>query len=394
MVLVQHLLDFINFDMHIKIESIDTLPLLDKELLYINPWTIAQHNPTLVNNLDKRTRNHVMFNVAVNDRGNSPRFDPDNYICKVATNPKYNIDPTWTNLTVNTFDDITDRRALEIEKRIDDYESVYLFWSGGIDSTVILCSILKTWQPCSIKKLKIALNNFSIAENPAMYDSTVKFMNTVNMDHIFNNKIPFTSTSLYITGHGADPIVDYPSIIQFNRQHPHVFHKPWKEHVDTLIKYFVTNTDAATANFVFQSITESLTKHNIPADTVFDFLWWTSFNWAYNLELYQVLGCYPIAESNIEVQQFLEENHCTFFNTQDYHNWAVTSIGQGLKIQNTIETAKYAFKKYIYNFNKDDMYFKYKMKEESVPKNKHLPPNRKTVYAVDTSYNVYYIYNT
>jgi len=100
-----------------------------------------------------------------------------------------------------------------------------------------------------------------------------------------------------------------------------------------------------------------------------------------------MLWQYQDLSNVVNTKKFIEENIFFWFNNLECHNWAVSLIGTSYRSQDDIY--KYAFKKYIYNFDKDLEYFKYKEKEYSTPKNPQVVKN-KQVLAVDTDYNLYY----
>ena len=72
-----------------------------------------------------------------------------------------------TNFT-STFEELTNRRAVELW---DIGKPVRLWWSGGIDSTCALVSLLKTRRLDS--NLIVYLSTDSVKENPRFYDLLV-----------------------------------------------------------------------------------------------------------------------------------------------------------------------------------------------------------------------------
>jgi len=57
-----------------------------------------------------------------------------------------------------------------------------------------------------------------------------------------------------------------------------------------------------------------------------------------------------------------------WFNAREYQQWSMVNNNNGLKIRNTLASYKYIQRKYIYDFDKNDWYFHFKTKLESLSK--------------------------
>ena len=55
-----------------------------------------------------------------------------------------------------------------------------------------------------------------------------------------------------------------------------------------------------------------------------------------------------------------------WFNGTDYQLWSMANNNNGSKIRNTIGTYKYVAREYIHNYDKNDWYFHFKTKLESL----------------------------
>jgi hypothetical protein len=369
-------------------KDITYLPLLDKELLYIEPAQLL--TPTnysaIASLLDSTTLNKIRFGYYIGSTGSYPRFDIDSYFYTIRRNPILNIIPD-SNPIYNAFDIITDTRALEVCTASDAYEKVYIFWSGGIDSTVILCALLKNWDKSSLSKLIVVLNRHSIDENPVMYQYIIqKNISITDTNEFYSGNLRFTNSALYLSGNTGDPLFGYPRIYEFNDQYPGIYNKPWRKNKDMLRQWFSINAGEESGLFALECIINSLV---IDVDTVYDFLWWTNFNWGWDFDIYQQSWLFQMIEPTVNAKKFLEENNILFFNSKAYQNWAVSTIGTNLKIGNTVSSHKLAAKQYIYEFNQDLAYFQNKIKEDSISKNTEFARCNRMV-AVDTDYNLYY----
>lgn len=375
----------------------DQLPLLETDLFYVNHHLIlntSQCREEILSNLDTKLKFESLFGMYTNPGGTYPRFHRETSSYKLFKNPVYPYLTDLKSFKKLDFSSITDSRSLDLLKFSQSYEKIYLFWSGGIDSTVILCSILKNWSAADLEKLTIVLNDHSISENNEMYlkyiDGKIK---TEQVDRFFSGDIKFSHDCIYVDGNVGDS-VSYLQIDRFDNMFPGYYLKPWKSNIDVLIKYFHEFTTEQNALETYKRIVRSLNSSGLEVETIFDFLWWMTFNWLHEKMLYNILWQYTpcfFANPNMDIKKFLESNMFQWFNGNDYQDWMVGTIGTKERIGDSIFTNKYAFKKYIFDFNKDEQYFLYKKKEESTPRIK-TSDNHIILCAIDTDYNYYYRY--
>jgi len=69
--------------------------------------------------------------------------------------------PDYDNNFNKKISTICDERALEIQdKLLSSNKELYVMWSGGIDSTAVLVSILKNFKSEALKRVVVCLNLF------------------------------------------------------------------------------------------------------------------------------------------------------------------------------------------------------------------------------------------
>jgi hypothetical protein len=366
-------------------------PLLDKELHFINPARVftPENFSVLSSQIDISMLNKFRLGFLTQQSCCYPRFNLSDYLYNIKPNCKYNILPD-ANPSLIDFTELTDARVIELENTASKYEKVYLFWSGGIDSTLILCAVLKNCSKEFLSKLVIVLNHHCIAEFPEMYsDHIFGKLAEVSTDEFIAGRLGPTNNALYITGDVGDPIFGYDSIVAFDTRYPELYKKPWMKNKDKLTSYFSLSTQhPGIGKFVMEYVEESLNQANIEVDTVYDLLWWTNFNWGYDIDLYMNWWVNELPET-LNARQFHEENLFLFYNCRAFQNWAVASIGTNLKVGETATTHKKSAKQYILEYTGNTDYFINKMKEDSAPKNIQIFDKRRLV-AVDTDYNFYY----
>jgi len=105
----------------------------------------------------------------------------------------------------STFDELTSRRAVELW---DIGKPIRLWWSGGIDSTCALVSLLKTRRLDT--SLTVYLSTNSVQENPRFYDLLVN--KKINLqwhsheNYIYDNVELWNGQSINVNGNGGDEL--------------------------------------------------------------------------------------------------------------------------------------------------------------------------------------------
>jgi hypothetical protein len=368
-------------------QTTKSLPLKEKELIYINVNGIiytTKNKYEFLKNIDSIDRARFMIHIATNETLVYPRFNLDRISHTVKRNPSIHFIPNHETALDST--SLFDLRSLQLQASAEDYDKVYIFWSGGIDSTLVLCSVLRNFK--NLSKIVVVLNKHSIAEYPDMYTNYIEGkLATISTDEFFDSNIQFSHNNLYTSGEIGGPLISFDSFENFNERYPGIHTRPWKNHVNEILKYFTENTNINSAVFTYNEIIETAQSAKIDLRTVYEFLWWVNFNWGHDIDIVSMLWNYQQLDDTINSKKFIEQNCFFWYNGQEFQNWAVSLLGQELMSRGNIQ--KYIYKKYIYEFNNDLDYFKYKNKEVSTPKNAKLYLNKK-VLAIDTDYNFYY----
>jgi len=371
-------------------QTTSELPLLDQELIYADMPSMVYrslHQSNIVNSLPRDTERKLKFFTSVNEGGCYPRFNPED--CCYNLNPDYDITPRmdFKNLIKIDFETQTDLRSLELKEKLKTFERVYVFWSGGIDSTLVLTAILKNWSMSELQSLTVVCNHNSIKEHSSFYHRFIlNKLDTVSTDLFYSDKEKFDSKNIYVSTETADALIAYSEIKEFGSRYPGLFKKSYKKHTKEILEYFGNDYYAYHS---YEQILSSLKKNSVEVDTIFDFLWWINFNWGFDLEVYYMLWTYSIWPEHIDTRSFLQNNIFDWFKTVEYQNWSVGAIGSSDKIRDTIESNKFVYKKYIFDFDKDLEYFLYKTKEPSTSLNKDIMHGKKVV-AIDKDWTLYY----
>jgi hypothetical protein len=340
---------------------------------------------------------------------------------KTVLHPGLEIPPQAENCKL-TFDEITDFISISIKNQIQETNKKYvLFYSGGIDSTVCLVSLLKNLSATDLKNITVALSAESIIENPVFYTKFIKDKIQVidSSQHLYVDLIDKGYTC--ITADLGDTIFGtelgtklYPRLKYLNNNlsvnskkilEKHFYTVSDKEvhyslYSDVIISYFdshLPNEKNNFGKFFYEKVIQNIETSDVPIYSLHDFFWWIIFNIKYSFCALRPGMIYSTGKNRKHL--FDNENIFNWFGTVDYQHWSLSNNNNGEKIKgNQPNSYKYAARKYIYEFDKNDWYFNHKLKIASL--RQIFMRNYRThfnefdnLFAMDTDYNVHYYGN-
>jgi hypothetical protein len=376
---------------YIYLDKSTNLQLLDKELYFVNQRFLSLNNDVLYNST-KEYCDLNFWSITKEYSAAYPRYDISDSIFKLTPQPNISLLVDVKSKTFNkTFADVTDQRSFDLLNFSKDYNNIYIFWSGGIDSTIILTSVLKNWSKEDLKKIVVILNEYSIEENENFYLKFIKNkLATCSTTLFFSGEVNFNNSSIYISGEAADALAGHQYLNKFEMMYPGLQLKPFKKHTSSIINFFARHHNLEYASYTFKKIVRSINYHNIEIDTVFDFFWWIAFNWCYEKHVYNIIWqCIPELDPSLNLEKFIKNNYFQWYNSEDYQYWAIQNKSNLINFVNDVKSNKFFQKKYIFDFDSNLDYFENKIKEASTPKNTMLS-NHKVMCALDTDYNIYY----
>ena len=220
---------------------------------------------------------------------------------------------------------------------------ITLFWSGGIDSSVALISLLEEKHNTDILNIRYTQN--SIEEFPEMWKKLVKDKNNpIHDKDVIDKKLFEDHDIIKITGEcgdqcfGSDALLDKWDYIN----------KDW----ETIFTFGYDNM--AIVEVLFEIV--ELAPFEIK--TIFDLYWWINF-------------CFKWEDVNSRIVfKYAQTPHWqstfSFFNTEDFQKWSINN--HDIKHQGTWKTYKQPAKEFINKYLKDENYRKNKTKELSLIK--------------------------
>jgi hypothetical protein len=278
---------------------------------------------------------------------------------------------------VNTFfSDIMDARAIQLfDQAVESNRKLVVMYSGGIDSTAILVSLLKNISPSDLKQhVVVLLSELSIMENPNFYrEHVIKKFNCAS-----SFRFPYflgNDNYLTVSGENADQLFgsQVTSYFSRSRNFKDMF-KPINQMKGEIVDWMkgrmiADNVDAKCAEELFDLLEKIVSSAPIELDDVHKFFWWINFTTKWQSVYVRMLGF----SQNIGKIK-LEENYTTFYHPEEFQLWSMNNTDKLIK--DTGSSSKYIVKEYILDYNKDLDYFNNKSKIGSLSalfKHKNVP---------------------
>lgn len=254
-------------------------------------------------------------------------------------------------------DELCNNRAKEILKLMNDMQlPIMVHWSGGIDSTVVLVSLLKNFTSEELKNVVVALNISSINENPAFFNKHVLGKFKLFDSSHWAPTVDMLSTHIHITGQYADQLFPTGKILSMERKNPGYALTPLDKSCEWWMRPIIT--DAANLGINLQNVG--------------DFYWWTSFNYRWSeIELKDILELIDFCTADTYFTY--KANHIHWFNTEEFQQWSIGDYDRSTKLD--IKQYKIDFKKYIYRYDRNAEYLLYKTKVGSTRSHKFKTPS-------------------
>jgi hypothetical protein len=294
------------------------------------------------------------------------------------------------------FADVVDEAIISsVATQIDQGKTVYLFWSGGIDSTMIAVALLKNLTVSQLTQVCFVQCPESKQENPYFYNKYLKDLNHIYLEWhdmpSFIAGLDLTKT-LILNGEGADYLIGHTMSYNLFYNNPNSVVQPWSQYKDTIIDIFHGNGIAPEYHDgILDSIVSTAKLAGLELNTIYDFYWWFTYNFKFDS---------PVLRSHLLLGENLSDSDFAYFSKNCYFNLFTDSkIQQWIlsaditeKLEFNKKLIKYPYKKYIYDFDKNELYFMKKRKLFS-----WQPPTARSsllkYFAFDKNYQRYSLFD-
>jgi len=234
------------------------------------------------------------------------------------------------------FEEVMNQRARDIIRLAELRNmDITVLYSGGIDSTAVLVSLLKNQVDTS--RLHVVLTQRSISEYPLFWTETVSKLNyqVVNILNEANYH-----NSLIATGSLGDQLFGLST----------GFMLPADAKV---------NLEKEFSSDIIEWLTPWLEKSPVGMKTNHDFIWWMRFSLTWQHVQLSIMSKLDLVAHHLTFSHFLD-----FYGSKDFQLWSI--LNHDKKIKSDWKSYKYPLKDYIYEYTKDAEYRDNKVKLRSL----------------------------
>ncbi len=263
-----------------------------------------------------------------------------------------------------TFEEICNERAVYILNQSDKHScDIYVMWSGGIDSTLALISLLKNVKENQIGKIVVVMSEDSIRENPHFFRDHVRGKLRTQTRSIFS--VVIGSKNILVSGEHNDQIfgnsIMKKLIIRYGNG---IIHAPYSR--DTLYAHFRDIIGDVPANRYMDLLERLIEAAPIPIRSNFEFNWWYNYVlWWQSVYMRTFAHVSPRYTDRITFK-YAREYYQPFYNTEDFQLWSLNNLDK--RIKDTWKSYKWVCKDIIYEYTKDVDYRDNKVKAGSLIK--------------------------
>jgi hypothetical protein len=265
-----------------------------------------------------------------------------------------------------SFAEVCNERAIEISKLPG---TLYVMWSGGIDSTVAIAAILKNWSADDLKRVVVLCNNDSIKENKNFFSFIAKnFKVETSTDKIEN----LLKLGYVLTGEMGDQILGSDVPISTAKQGEEILFENFEN--GALKMYSAINQEYA--HGYFNKYRPIIDEAPFKIKTVFDFCWWLNFT-----QKWQHIKFRTLASKSWTDPGKWESRLLHFFDTLDFQVWSIHNHDK--KIKTSWHSYKYIAKEYVIEYTKDQLF----MNKLKLPSLQNLFLGNEFNWSIDEEWN-------
>ena len=276
--------------------------------------------------------------------------------CDIKVYEPFKLPDLSTSPTYQACCDEAAQDLLKLQERLQ--KPIYLFYSGGIDSTLVLVSLLKV-EPKLHDRVVIVLSPESIRENPRFYREHVR---KFRLESSLGSLDLLDGSKILVGGEHNDQLfgTDLGEFVNSNLEFS-LLHQPFtRELIVKLMTLKLVPEQAA--HIWFDVMTYHIKQAPIQVRTVFEFFWWVNFCFKWQPVFFRILA----RSRRLLTHELVRDYFHHFFSTSNFQRWSM--LNPELKLGSSWDTYKQLAKDIIFEFTRDDDYHKFKLKEVSLHK--------------------------
>lgn len=264
-----------------------------------------------------------------------------------------------------TYEDLCNERARQLLARADRLDlPLYTFWSGGVDSTCVLVSLLKMANSAQRERIVVLMSEGSIAEYSSFY---CKFIRGTHLRRESATLFPYVigTKRLLVSGEhndqlfGSDIISDVINLFgvdavreRYDRRLFTAFFARKLGGNEKVAQLYVN---------LFEQLADGAPVH---LSSNYDFFWWINFAVKWQTVYMRILSYTAERNINLVTPEYLKTYYAPFYNTEGFQLWSMNNIDQ--RMRNGWKSYKWPAKEVIYEFTKDAEYRDNKVKRGSL----------------------------
>jgi len=291
--------------------------------------------------------------------------------------------PEYDSTFNKSFAEVTDAKASSIQQQIRSGKKFVIMYSGGIDSTVIVVSLLKNLSKEELENITIAASADSIIENPMFWKlilkNNLKILDSGKYkydDLIESGLIPITADegdSIFGTLIGLSLYNNFDYYIKdfspgtrsnlmdlkYRITDPEIHFSRYK---DLIIKHLSLPHNETFGELLYEKYVHNINTASVPIHSLHDFFWWLIFNVKYlNSSVRGALYFNDRVDWKTAIYTITN-----WYNDSEYQKWSMVNNNNGKKIRDTVISYKSVAKEYIFEYDKNPYYKNFKTKLESL----------------------------
>lgn len=356
----------------IKFEWFDWAQILkfDRQLLYcdwVAPEIKKRASWALVPSIDGHHRNRALDHDPYSPWGSLPSRWPI---------------PVFDHRYADrTFSDCFDQAVADIVQQ-HQHKKIYVLWSGGIDSTTVICALIKCIPTHLHKDVKILLSQHSIIENRVFYHSMIlPRFEIIDIDHSDLTKVFGDDDAVIFDGEGGNQInLGFYVYNRANAGDWQWLDQNWQD-LD-LGKTLEWHSPAGQQ--ILDAWVDSVSHSPVPIRNLYELLWWVNFVFKFEQVMYKKPVQTYSLYTDTSFHDFITQKMLRPYAHEIMQQWSMCSVDKRQWHDKRL-AVKYFQRKYIYDVDHNEFYFRFKHERGSGSAILEDLSN----FALDTQGNIY-----
>ena len=263
--------------------------------------------------------------------------------------------PSYRNITAS-MEEICQTRATELLLQAELTErQLLVMYSGGIDSTMMLVSLIKSATSQQLlRRVLVLMNNSSINENPSFYRDHLVSKCRIDHSQFFHSYIG-DPRFIIVTGECNDQLWGSQQLAASS----HIFtDRPWDVAMqdELVIRWFAERYSIRTAERIYSVLKQVSDACPFSLDSVYAWYWWIVFTCKWQQSFLRgVAFAHPSQRDGFAPH----DNWTAFYSTEPFQLWSMNH-------RHDIRDDKWLCKQIIYDYNGDSDYRDRKTKQGSL----------------------------